>query len=412
MVGVLANLLLVPVGSLCCCWRRHTRRWPACCPWTTFLTELPLQHRSRAAFLSGCVEFDRLDPHFALPLLSLPQGIALSGAACVVLLAPRARVRWTACAGALLLTLLCEWQLRRSEQPQAAALRVTFVDVGQGDAALIDLPDGRAMLIDAGGNPQGGADPGERALLPLLRARRRTRLDVVVLTHPHPDHYGGLAALIDALPIGELWDSGQSASEADLTGTTGRALELVERARARGAHVLHPADLCGRTRAFAAARVDVLWPCPAFDPGFDPNDNSLVLRLTYGEHAILFTGDIEAHAEAALIARGARLRADVLKVAHHGSRTSSSDAFLRAVSPTLAVISAGAVNPFGHPHSEVLERLRKHNARVIDIGERGGRILTLDAAGAHMLDGGAQLGTRACAARNAPARAVEHRPQW
>jgi competence protein ComEC len=211
-------------------------------------------------------------------------------------------------------------------------------------------------------------------------------LDVVVLTHPHPDHYGGLAALIDAVQIGELWDSGQSASEADLTGTARRALELVEQARARGTRVLRPAELCGRARDFGAARVDVLWPCPAFDPGFDPNDNSLVLRVTLGEHAILFTGDIEGHAEAALIAQRARLRADVLKVPHHGSRTSSSDAFLRAVSPTLAVISAGAVNPFGHPHAEVLERLHRHNARVIDIGERGGRILTLDAAGAHMVD--------------------------
>jgi competence protein ComEC len=384
ILGVLANLLLVPIGSLLLLLAAAHAAFALVLPLATLVTA-PVLSLAARAFLRGCVEFDRLDPHIALPVLSLPQGIALSVAACVVLLAARARTRWAAGAGALLLMLLFEWQLRHSEQPRGA-VRVTFLDVGQGDCALLDMPDGRAMLIDAGGSLPGGPDPGERALLPFLRAKRRTRLDVVVLTHPHPDHYGGLAALLDAVQIGELWDSGQSADEAELSSTSRRALELVERARAHGTRVLRPADLCGHARHFGAARVDVLWPCPAFDPGFDPNDNSLVLRVALAAHALLFTGDIEAHAEAELVARGAALRADVLKVPHHGSRTSSSEAFLSAVSPALAIISAGAVNPFGHPHAEVLERLQRHHAQVIDLGARGGRALTLDAEGVRVDD--------------------------
>jgi len=256
-------------------------------------------------------------------------------------------------------------------------MRASFVDVGQGDATLIDLPDGRLMLIDTGGAPQGGPDPGAQALVPLLRARRRQRIDVLVLTHPHPDHYGGMGAILDAFPITELWDSGQSAAEAERSSTSRQALDLVERARSKGTRVLLPEQLCGRKRAFGAAEVEVLWPCPGFDPGYEANDNSLVLRLHYGARTLLFTGDIEAHAEAALAAQPDRLRADVLKVAHHGSRTSSSAEVLAAIAPSLALISAGVANTFGHPHPETLERLRVQGAEVIDLGERGGAQLSI-----------------------------------
>jgi competence protein ComEC len=384
LFGVVANLLLVPIGSLLLLLAAGHAGLVCGLPPTAALlagplTSVPLSIASRA-FLHGCAAFNALEPHVKLPVLSLAQGMTLSVAVCIVLLARRARQRWAAGLLGAVAALLLEWPLHWVEQPHGR-LRATFVDVGQGDATLLDLPDGRSMLIDAGGNPQGGADPGERALVPLLRARRRAKLDVVVLTHPHPDHYGGLGAILDAVQVGELWDSGQSAIEAGSSGTSQQALALVTKALARGVQVLRPPQLCGRPRHFGAARIDVLWPCPAFDAGFDPNDNSLVMRVTYGARALLFTGDIEAHAEAALLADRSLLRADVLKVAHHGSRTSSGEAFLTAVAPAIAVISAGAVNPFGHPHAETVSRLQRHARRVIDLGRSGGTTITVDDSG-------------------------------
>jgi competence protein ComEC len=124
----------------------------------------------------------------------------------------------------------------------------------------------------------------------------------------------------------------------------------------------------------------VLSPCPSFDPGYDPNDNSLVLHISYAGRSLLFAGDIEAYAEDRLV-RSQELRADVLKVAHHGSRTSSSEAFIRAVRPAIAIVSAGAANAFGHPHAEVMERLRRLVPQVIDLGERGGTIVDVAASG-------------------------------
>jgi competence protein ComEC len=255
---------------------------------------------------------------------------------------------------------------------------VSFFDVGQGDAALVDLPDGRAMLIDAGGNPSGGIDPGRAALLPLLRARRRTQLDFVVLSHPHPDHYGGLAALLEQLTFGELWDSGQAEPEHDLSPTAAEATNLLARARSQGIRIRKPPELCGQTLQAGAATVRVLSPCPHYDSGYDANDNSLVLRIDYRRRSVLFTGDAEEHAERRLVERGAPLSAEILKVGHHGSRTSSTSAFLRAVAPRLAVISAGAHNPFGHPHREVQQRLRSHARHSLLLATSGGVIAETD----------------------------------
>jgi competence protein ComEC len=142
--------------------------------------------------------------------------------------------------------------------------------------------------------------------------------------------------------------------------------------------VLGPAALCDRPRSYGGARIEVLWPCPRFDPGWDANDNSLVLRITFGTRTVLAMGDAESHAEASLLARGLRGPVDVLKVGHHGSRTSSTDAFLAAIAPRLAIVSAGVGNRFDHPHADVLARYDAHGIPVLRTDREGGIVVRTD----------------------------------
>ncbi|MEJ7733562.1 MAG: DNA internalization-related competence protein ComEC/Rec2 [Polyangiaceae bacterium] len=249
-------------------------------------------------------------------------------------------------------------------------LRVTAADVGQGDALLVDLPDGSLLVLDAGGFVGSPVDPGKRVLLPLLRARRRTRIDAAVISHPHPDHFGGMPSTLAALPLGELWDTGQGEAE----GAGPVHAGLLAAVRARGVAVRTPASLCGAPRHFGGATLEVLAPCPGFAPDVGANDNSFVLRITYGRRAVLLVGDSEHHAEDALLARGAPLRADLLKVGHHGSRTSTTPAFLAAVAPELAVVSCGVRNRFGHPHPETLRTLASAGVPLLRT-DRGGAVV-------------------------------------
>ncbi len=258
----------------------------------------------------------------------------------------------------LLALALIEGALRRVGAPHGV-LRMTALDVGQGDAALVDWPDGSLWLVDGGGAVGSPVDPGRVVILPVLRARRRERLDVVVLSHPHPDHFTGLVSVLENVEVGELWDTGQG--EAEGAGPVYR--QLLDVARRRGVRVRRPEELCQGQYALGKARAIVLAPCPTFVPGRGGNDNSLVLKLTYGRHAVLMMGDAEHEEEGELVRRyGAALRADVLKAGHHGSRTSSNEALLAAVQPDYATVSCGVRNHFGHPHAEALQRL--HAAKV------------------------------------------------
>jgi competence protein ComEC len=375
LAGLLANVALLPVGNVLLQLAAAHAVTATLTPFGA-VTAAPLAMLADG-FLAACAAFARLGPKLAWPAPDVPQGLILTAAVAILLLARRLRVRIAVATGAALLLVLLELRLRAVEQP-ADKLRVLFADVGQGDAALVDLPDGRLMLIDAGGNPGGGADPGRAVLVPLLEARRRARVDLAVLTHPHPDHYGGLRAVLDRLPISELWDTGQGEAERELSGTSAETAQLLDLARARGTRVRKPAELCDRVHRAGPARIHVLWPCPSYDSTHDPNDNSLVLRIEFGQHALVFAGDAEQHAEAQLVARGALRHADVLKVGHHGSRTSTGPALLAAVSPAIAIISAGAGNRFGHPHPEVTERLRARGTRVFNLADTGGALFESD----------------------------------
>lgn len=326
-----------------------------------------------SAFVGASRELASLSPAASIPPPTTAQGVVLALAALTLLW--RAPWRQQAAVLGLLVLVYAGLEARvRSDERPTGVLRATFLDVGQGDAALVDLPDGSLLVIDTGGAPNGGPDPGERVLVPLLRARRRERIEHLVLTHPHPDHYGGLPAVVEALPVGALWDTGQALDEHP-DGELSALLREVER---RGVRMRRPGALCGPPREIGGAWLEVLWPCPRFDPGWEPNDNSLVIRLRYGRRTFLFAGDAEVHTEASLAGRIGHV--DVLKVPHHGSRTSSTEALLDELTPRIAVISSGGGNRFGHPHPEVLERYARRGVSVLRTDLEGGVVVTTDGA--------------------------------
>jgi competence protein ComEC len=229
-------------------------------------------------------------------------------------------------------------------QDDGDRLSVTFLDVGQGDAILIEGPGGQRILVDGG--------PGGDVLSGALGRRlpfHDRRIDLVVVTHPGSDHIGGLPEVLESYDVGAVLDSAIE-SESPFYEA------LLEAADAAG--VPRYAAALGQTIDLGGgARIEVIGPESSLGAGADPNDASTVLRVVMGKVSFLLTGDIEADGEAALVRSGVELRATVLKVAHHGSSTSTTTAFLSRAAPAIDVISVGATNTFGHPTAEVLSRL-------------------------------------------------------
>lgn len=253
----------------------------------------------------------------------------------------------------------------------SAELEVHFPDVGQGDCAVV-LCDGEAMVIDGGPRDASGY------VYSYIRGTLRLRhIDCIVSTHPHADHVYGLTAVLNAAPADLLltpvteWDSKCFR-------------KMTETARKQGTQILVPAE--GDTLRLGGAEVTVLCCWPEAVGYGRVNDASIVLRIDYGGTRFLFMGDAEEWTENSLLDAGADLRADVLKVAHHGSRYSTSAAFLEAVSPAWAVITAGAGNEFGHPHAETLERLAARGCTVLRTDTDGAVVLISDGAGIRAKD--------------------------
>ena len=239
-----------------------------------------------------------------------------------------------------------EWSLSADGK-----LHVQFLDVGQGDSALIVTPSGKRVLIDAGPDWSALSRLGER--LPFFDRH----IDLVVLTHPHLDHLAAFPEIFRRHRVGSLLMAGTPYA-------LGRYQAMLEDAGDAGIAVLGPDTREVVLESGAVLRV--LWP-PANTFGATVNNvnhASVVAMLEYGGRRVLFTGDIEEETERELVLRGADLRADILKVAHHGSRGSSGEAFLRAVGAGTAVISSGSGNTYGHPRPEALERLTSAGMRI------------------------------------------------
>ncbi|HET7149941.1 MAG TPA: DNA internalization-related competence protein ComEC/Rec2 [Candidatus Acidoferrum sp.] len=249
----------------------------------------------------------------------------------------------------------------------AGRLEVSVLDVGQGDSLFIVSPGGKTLLIDGGGAFGGytgregtfGADPGEEAVSPYLWSRGFQKLDVVALTHAHQDHLGGLTAVLENFRVGELW-IGREVSSAGLS----RLEEL-----AKSQKILIEHELRGKTFGWDGVQGEFLWPdtVSVRSAQAPKNDDSLVLRLRYGDRSILLPGDAEKQSETAILAENTEdgLRSDVLKVGHHGGKNSTTQEFLDAVEPRLGIISVGEANPYGHPSPELLQRLQAAGVRIV-----------------------------------------------
>jgi len=254
-------------------------------------------------------------------------------------------------------------------------LRIDFLDVGQGDSALVTTPDGSTMLIDGGGRPvfkQPAAAVGETfepdrrsigdaVVSEFLWTEGLDGINYILPTHADADHIDGLsdvvknfrvrAALVGRVP--------EADPEFDLFLATSRehAVPLITLS-------------AGDTLQFRDVFIDVLWPTGDAN-GRSQNNDSVVLRIRFGERSILMTGDIETAAEKAILRMGSQLQADVVKVAHHGSKTSSTQGFVNATSARFALVSVGRKSMFGHPHADVLERWRASGAEVLTTGKCG-----------------------------------------
>ncbi|HEV2224857.1 MAG TPA: DNA internalization-related competence protein ComEC/Rec2 [Candidatus Acidoferrales bacterium] len=261
-------------------------------------------------------------------------------------------------------------------------LEATVLDVGQGDSIFLSFPDGRTMLIDGGGAAgaervggyQSGIDVGEQVVSPYLWTRGVKKLDVVLLSHAHHDHIDGLRAVLNNFRVGQLWvgrDEDASAYRALLAQAAARHVKIVHREQ-------------GEAFNWDGVEGQILWPADPTEAPAAANNDSVVLRLEDGKIRFLLPGDIEKQVESTLTREHDPLGADFLKVPHHGSKTSSTEPFLDAVAPRIAVISVGEGNSYGLPNAETVERYHAKNIKLLQTDQAGavtastdGRTLTV-----------------------------------
>ena len=238
-------------------------------------------------------------------------------------------------------------------------LKVHYIDVGQGDSEFIELPNGKTILIDAG-NPENG-----QQIISYIKGLKHDKIDYLVATHPHADHIGGMAAVINSFNIGSFY-----APKVTTTTQTYKSLISALQSKKLGIHVAKAG-----TNMFKAGNLSADIIAPVSISGDDLNQYSAVIMLTYGDNRFLFTGDAGEPSESQITAD---VKADVLKVGHHGSSTSTSQAFLNKVKPKYAVIEVGTGNSYGHPTAATLSKLQAIGATIYRTDKDGTIIFTSD----------------------------------
>jgi competence protein ComEC len=259
----------------------------------------------------------------------------------------------------------------------AGNLQVTFIDVGQGNAALIQCPQGKNILIDGGGFPESSFDVGKYVVAPFLWHERIKNVDTVILTHPHPDHLNGLIFILKNFNICEVWSNGQNSTAPSYRAFTETLKEK---------HITHrivsgkmaPLNMNGVT-------VRILNPPGYFNSVVDnsqtydfTNDSSLVVKMTFGRVGFLFPADISCRSEARLLKENQNMVSQVLLVPHHGGFMSSSLPFLQHVYPRIAVISCGKTNIYHFPHPDIITRYQKMGAMILRTDLNGAITITTD----------------------------------
>ncbi|MGE3537634.1 MAG: DNA internalization-related competence protein ComEC/Rec2 [Candidatus Tectimicrobiota bacterium] len=358
--AILANLPLLPLASLV------TQAgvaalvllvgWPALAPYV-FAPLLPLLTWA-VRIPETVAAWPAAQWYCAAP--SLPMLLGYYGLLGSLFLGAGWNRRWTWAGGAALLLLAgAGWQYMASRPAQ---LQVTFLDVGSGDAIVVRSPGYQPIMIDGGGTYDGRFDIGAQVVAPFLWEQYIRRFDLMVLTHMHPDHARGLGSVLRLFPSQHLLTNG-TPMFADYL----HALRLTAQRHGTRQHSMPHGP---RLWQWGQLRLTVLTPPLPDSAGAatwtprNENDRSLVLRLEYGEMRMLLTGDIEQATEHWLLAQGLDLRADILKIPHHGSKTSTSAAFVQQVQPRVGIISTGAGNPYGHPHPRVLDVLHQQGVEI------------------------------------------------
>lgn len=270
-----------------------------------------------------------------------------------------------------LVTIAFGGELKNTTTGAIGTMKVHYIDVGQGDATLVQV-NGKNLLIDAGPNKSAGS------LVEYIKGIGVTTIDHVIATHPHEDHIGGMDEIFDAFEVKNFYspkvEHTTKTFEKMINAVTNEGLKITTIKAGDGSKI----DLGDGTKVEIFSPVD--------DKYNELNDYSPIMKITFGENSFLFTGDAEKLVEKQVIANGENIDADVLKVGHHGSTTSSSEDFIKEVSPDIAVIPVGEGNDYGHPHKEILELLEKNNINLLRTDFEGTIILESDGENIKVLE--------------------------